>query len=75
MELTVKQIEATVVILCISEDKTTGATLLLWECEDSPEQLTQTAVRFCHSYAEDLGHGSATWQIIDFREKAINPPE
>ena len=61
------KIEADVVIVLTSDYNNTGEIIPQWECEETPQQLQQTAIKLALQFTERLGGGTATFTIFDFR--------
>ena len=65
----IKQITADVVIVITHHegDVTAVETYPQWECEQTPEQLTEFAANLALAMCERIGGGHASAEIHDFR--------
>ena len=61
-----KQIEANVVIVT-QHPIGTGSIHPYWECEKHFLELRDIAEQYALELAENVGHGTATYKIYDFR--------
>jgi hypothetical protein len=68
MSITVKQIEADVVITLLNEYTGMVQSHPQWECEMSRLEVYQHAAQLALAFAEECGGGYVTAHVQDFRE-------
>jgi hypothetical protein len=61
-------LEAEVLIVCISEDSSIFRIIPFWECSMTPADLTVASITEAALFAEFIGAGTVSSFIIDLRD-------